>query len=114
MRYAGVAIETDNAPRLAKFYEIVLQEKPFIEGEHYGFEKIAVHNPGNVKVAREKNVWLMFCDSDIDALYERLLREIPDIKIISPPERKSWGAYSFWFSDPDGNKISVFQEREEV
>ena len=46
-------------------------------------------------------------DADIDALYSRLLREIPDINIISPPERKPWGAYSFWFADPDGNKIAV-------
>ena len=33
--------------------------------------------------------------------------------LISPPERKPWGAYSFWFLDPDGNKIAVAQKREE-
>lgn len=31
------------------------------------------------------------------------------IEIISPPERRPWGAYSFWFVDPDGNKIAVAQ-----
>jgi predicted enzyme related to lactoylglutathione lyase len=63
-------------------------------------------------VAKEKNIWLSFSDLDIDTLYERLLREIPGIEIISPPERKPWGAYSFWFLDPDGNKIAVFQAEE--
>jgi Uncharacterized protein conserved in bacteria len=64
-------------------------------------------------VGKDKNIWLMFGVADLDTEYERLLREIPDIEIISPPERKPWGAYSFWFVDPDGNKISIFQENEE-
>ncbi len=110
MKFGGVCIETDDAPRLAEFYKILLQEEPFVEGSHYGFSKIAVYNPGQVKVAKDKNVWLSFSDSNIDALYERLLREIPGIEIISPPERKPWGAYAFWFLDLDGNKIAVYEE----
>lgn len=113
MRFGGICIETDNASRLAEFYKIVLQEEPFVEGDHYGFEQFAVYNPGSVTVAKDKNIWLTFSSSDLDAEYVRLLREIPDIEVISPPERKPWGAYSFWLADPDGNKISVFQEREE-
>lgn len=113
MKFGGICIETDNAPRLAEFYKIVLQEEPFVEGSHYGFGKIAVYNPGGVTVAKDKNIWLIFGVADLDAEYERLLREIPDIVVIAPPERKPWGAYSFWFADPDGNKISVFEEREE-
>jgi len=46
----------------------------------------------------------------VDAEYARLLREIPGIEIILPPERRPWGAYSFWFADPDGNKIAVAQK----
>ena len=113
LKFGGVCITTDDAPRLAGFYKILLQEEPFIEGSHYGFGKLAVYDPGDVKVVKEKNIWLMFGDTDIDTLYERLLREITDIEIISPPERKPWGAYSFQFYDPDGNGISVFQDREE-
>jgi len=110
MRFYGVCLTTDDAPRLAEFYRIFLQEEPFIEGSHYGFRKISVYDPGDVKMAKEKNTWLQFSDGDIDALYQRLLREIPDIKIVTPPERKPWGAYAFWFLDPDGNKIAVAQE----
>jgi predicted enzyme related to lactoylglutathione lyase len=113
MELCGVCIETDNAPRLAEFYKTVLQEEPLVEGSHYGFSKIAVYNPGGVTAAKEKNIWLMLGVADLDAEYERLLREIPDIKIIMPPERKPWGAYSFWFADPDGNRISVFQQKNE-
>ena len=110
MRFTGTAIETDNAPRLAEFYSKLLQKEPFIEGSHYGFGCVAVYDPGGVIVSKEKNVWLMFGDPDIDALYARLLHDIPGIEILAPPERKPWGAYSFWLADPDGNKISVFQE----
>ena len=110
MKFAGVCITTNNAPRLAEFYRVLLQKDPYVEENHYGFGDIAVYNPGDVKVSSEQNIWLQCFDNDIDALYERLLHEIPDITIISPPEPKPWGAYSFWFADPDGNKIAVAQQ----
>jgi len=50
MKFGGVCIETDNAPRLAEFYKIVLQEEPFVEGSHYGFGNIAVYDSGSVFV----------------------------------------------------------------
>ena len=113
MKFNSICITTDNAPRLVEFYKTVLQEEPFVEGSHYSFSKIAVYDPGDVKVAKEKNVSMLFSDTDIDTLYERLVHNIPDIEIISPPVRRPWGAYSFWINDPDGNMISIFQEREE-
>ena len=109
MKFGGICITTNNAPRLVEFYKIVFQEEPFVEESHYGFGDFSVWDPGDVTMAEEKNIWLQCFDEDIDTLYARLLLEIPDIKIISPPERKPWGAYSFWFSDPDGNKIAVAQ-----
>jgi len=110
MKLGGVCITTDNAPRLVDFYKIVFQQEPFVEGSHYAFDNLAIYNPGDVKMANEKNVWLQCFDSDIDALYIRLLSEFPSINIISPPERRPWGAYSFQFSDPDGNGIAVAQD----
>ena len=110
MKFGGICIETDNASRLAKFYQIVLQEEPFVEGSHYGFGPIAIYNPGEVTVAKDKNIWLQCFAEDVVAEYERLSREIPNIEITSPPERRPWGAYSFWFVDPDGNKIAVAQK----
>ena len=113
MNFGGICIVTDNAPRLAEFYRIVFQKEPFIEGSHYAFGKIAIYDPGDVTLSAEKNVWLQCFDTDIDVLYARLLREIPGIVILSPPERRPWGAYSFQFADPDGNMIAVAQVREE-
>jgi len=110
MKISGICIETDDAPRLAEFYKIILQEEPFIEGSHYGFGGVAIYNPGGVTVSKEKNVWLQCFAADLDAEYERLLRKIPGVNIISPPERRPWGAYSFWLTDPDGNKIAVAQK----
>jgi len=112
MKLGGVCITTDNAPRLAEFYRIVLEQEPFIEGSHYTFGNLAVYDPGDVKPSEEKTVWLQCFDVNIDALYARLLRDIPNINIITPPEKKPWGAYSFQFTDPDGNKIAVAQSAE--
>jgi len=112
MKFGGICITTDNAPRLVKFYKTVLQEEPAVDGRHYSFSQLAIWNPGKVEMAQEKHIWLQFFDSNIDELYQRLLREIPDIVIISPPKSKPWGAYSFWFQDPDGNKIAVAEAVE--
>ena len=109
MTFHGICITTDNAPRLAEFYKIVLQQEPFVEGSHYGFGNIAIWNPGDVTPTTEKNIWLQCSSPNIDALYARLLREIPDLQVITPPERKPWGAYAFWIADPDGNKIAIAQ-----
>jgi len=109
MKINGVCIETADAPRLAEFYRVLLQEEPFVEGSHYGFKNIAVYDPGGVVPSKEKNVWLQCFDPDVDALYARLLKEIPGVTILSPPEKRPWGAYSFWLADPDGNKIAVAQ-----
>lgn len=85
---------------------------PITDEQIEAFGNIAVYDPGGVTVAKDKNIWLQCFIADLDAEYERLLREIPGIEIISPPERRPWGTYSFWFADPDGNKIAVAQERK--
>jgi len=112
MKLGGVCITTNDAPRLAEFYKTVFQQEPFVEGNHYAFGNLAIYDPGDVKLEKEKTVWLQCFDEDIDVLYARLLQEIPNIEIISPPERRPWGAYSFQFSDPDGNKIAVAQAKD--
>ena len=112
VKFGGICIITDNAPRLAEFYKTVFQKEPFVEGSHYGFGKVAVYDPGDVVMAKEKSIWLQCSVEDLDGEYARLTREIPDIQIISPPERRPWGAYSFWFADPDGNMIAVARESD--
>lgn len=113
VQLCGVCILTNDAPRLAAFYETILCEKPFAEGAHYGFNgaQLAVYDPGDVKVVPEKNMSVMFYVNDVLSEYGRLTRELPGI-VVTSPERRPWGAYSFWFLDPDGNTVSFIEKRE--
>ena len=109
MTFGGICITTPDAQHLAAFYRALFQREPLIEGSHYGFGSVSIWDPGDAEAPRSNPVWLQCFDPDIDALYQRLLRDIPDIHIIAPPEKKPWGAYSFWRADPDGNRIAVAQ-----
>jgi hypothetical protein len=44
MKFAAICILTDNAPRLAAFYQKVLQEKPQVDGSHFSFSKFALYD----------------------------------------------------------------------
>ena len=112
MIFSTVCILTDNAPRLAAFYETLFRESPVVEGSHYGFTKaqLTVYNPGNVTVAKNKNMSVIYTVEDVMVEYLRLLHEIPDLNVTSPPERRPWGAFSFWFLDPDGNMVSLLEK----
>ncbi|CQR74638.1 Glyoxalase-like domain protein [Sporomusa ovata DSM 2662] len=114
MKLCGVCILTDDAPRLAAFYEIVLNESPVVEGQHYGFDnaQLSVYNPGNINVVNDKNMSLMFYVHDVLTEYDRLIKEVIDIGITSPPERRPWGTFSFWFLDPDGNTVSFIEKKD--
>jgi len=111
MDFGGICITTKDAPRLAEFYRVLLNKEPFVEGEHYGFGNVAVYNPGEDICEKSSNIWLQCFTSDLDKEYNRLLQTFPDLKVISPPERRPWGAYSFWFADPDGNMIAVAEKQ---
>ena len=112
MRLSGVCILTDNAPRLAAFYETVFQETPKEEGQHFGFPnaQLAVYNPGGVTVVSDKSMSLMYEVADLMAVYNRLLTAFPDLRVPSPPQRRPWGAFSCWFLDPDGNMVSLIEK----
>jgi predicted enzyme related to lactoylglutathione lyase len=111
MQLAGVCILTNDAPRLAAFYETVLQEAPVVEGAHYGFSRalLAIYNPGGVRVS-DKNMSLMYYVPDLTAEYRRLLNALPGLHVVSPPERRPWGAFSCWVLDPDGNTVSLIEK----
>lgn len=113
MKLCGVCVLTDDAPRLAAFYEAVFQEAPLVEGSHYGFHgaQLSVYDPGDVRVVPDKNMSLMYYVTDLAAEYKRLLA-IPGATVTSPPERRPLGAYSFWFQDPDGNTVSFIESAE--
>lgn len=110
MQFGGICITTRDVRGMAAFYQTLLQVEPFVEGSHYAFGNVAIYDPGDAPAPGNETVWLQCFTPDVDAEYARLLREIPGITIIAPPERKPWGAYSFWCADPDGNKIAVAEK----
>jgi len=87
MKLCGVCILTDDAPKLAAFYRAVLQEAPVVQGEHFGFAgaQLAVYNPGDARVVHDKNMSLMYYVPDLMREYTRLKKELPDIRVTSPP-----------------------------
>jgi len=107
MNFGGICITTNNVVQLVEFYKVIFQEEPFVEGDHYSFSNVAIYDPGDVTLERDKSIWLQCFSKELDKEYNRICKVIPDIDIISVPERRPWGAYSFWFSDPDGNKVAV-------
>ena len=115
MKLIGVCITTDDAPRLATFYEVVFQESPEVDGQHYAFAsaQLSVYDPGDVQVSEHKNMSLMYYVDDVPAEYARLTLALPDMVVDSPPQRRPWGALSFWCLDPDGNLISFVQREGE-
>jgi len=113
MKLIGVCIYTENIERLAKFYEMVLKEEPFVEGKHHSFREaqLAIDDSGGEKVDNGKKIALMYIVDNLTNEYERILKELPDVVVTSPPTKRPWGAYSFWFLDPDGNTVSFVEKR---
>ncbi len=111
MQLHGVWFHTCDAPRLAAFQQAVLGETPLREGSHYRFAQaqLAVYDPGETRPTPCKNMSLLFCVPELMAEYARLLRCVPGIAVASPLQRRPWGAYSFRFTDPDGNLVSLLQ-----
>ena len=62
MKLCGAFILTDNAPKLAGFYYLILYQKTTVNGSHFSFDnaQLAVYNPGNVNVVKDKNMSLMY------------------------------------------------------
>ncbi len=116
MELQGVCIYTGDAPRLAAFYRAVLGEAPLQEGSHYGFARaqLAVYDPGKVRAVKTKNMSLMFAVADVQAEFDRIVRDAPGIRVVSPPQRRPWGAFSCWLLDPDGNQFSLIEKAPEA
>lgn len=111
MKLHGVCILTGNAPRLAAFYQTVLQETPIQEGQHYRFPKaqLSLYDPGDRSDVKGSNLSLVFSVCNVQAEFNRLREAIPGFDLASPPERRPWGAFSFWVRDPEGNLVSFLE-----
>lgn len=115
---SGICIITENVPKLARFYEKILQTEIDINNVHVelqldggsiifyskstaekemGFDFTKYHGTGMVKIS--------FFVDDVDAEYERLCALNMNVEFITLPTTYPWGARSMHFRDLDGNIV---------
>ena len=120
MKLSDICLITEDAPRLIRFYEKVLQVQADGDEIHASFTVAGADIVIYSKKAAESqmrfdfskywgsgNVKISFNVADVDAEYERL--KCPHarlaIEFITEPTTYSWGARSVHFRDPDGNIV---------
>lgn len=111
MKLCGVCIMTNDVLRLAAFYKQVFCMEPVGNEVHSAFDamQLAIWNPGELSIAPNKNMSLMYFIENADNEYERL-RKITNLENLSQPVIKPWGVKSFCFKDPDGNEVNFLEQ----
>lgn len=115
--FSGIAIHTDNVPRLVEFYTKVLGFTAEGDDVHsvIGESQLAIWNPGNIddtQKAGQGNFTLMYQVEDADVEYERIKTDIPAIEIIFEPVVQPWGVKAFGIKDPDGNLLNFLSQAD--
>lgn len=108
MKFRGAVIYTNNVQKMVDFYELISGEKGEDDLGHMGFDslQLAIYNPGEVKVGKDKNITLMYSVEYVEALYKKKLESMYSGLILNNPTKKSWGVTSFQVQDPEGNELS--------
>ena len=124
MRFvSGICLITDDVPKLAEFYQKILQVKTVINDIHV---VISVEGGGITlysKAAAENDMGFNFekyhgtgltkftlLVHDVDAEYERLKSLDKGIEFEAAPTTYPWGARSMHFRDLDGNIVCFVNE----
>ncbi len=117
---SGICLITDNVPRLAKFYEKVLQTTS--EGDD--IHTFILIDGGSLAVYSKSAAisdmgfdFSKFCGTgmftfgftveNVDDEYNRLKSSDLNIEFVSVPTTYPWGARSMHFRDPDGNIVCL-------
>lgn len=117
MEFTGITLLTDDIKRLIHFYSNVfmttIEENDVHSLFTIGGISIALYSKKAAEQDMEfdfheyngtGNVTLNFTVDDVDAEYERLLKQ--KVSFINRPVVRPWGAKSFQFRDPDGNILT--------
>lgn len=119
MQFASIRVITDDAGRLASFYEKATgQTAHWLTGD---FAEIATPS-GTLAIASTQTVRALgedvlrpadnhsviieFRVGDVDGAYENLKRVTADF--VAGPVTQPWGNRSLLFRDPDGNLVNFF------
>lgn len=119
MRFAhGICIITEDVPRLAAFYQQVLEVTvnvndihvviPVEDGSVTLYQKAAAQRDMGFDFTKDYGGGMMkftMIVDDVDAQYQRLQSSGLDIDFVTAPTTYPWGARSMHFRDPDGHLI---------
>lgn len=118
MKLEDVCLITEDVARLVAFYERVLKQSAYWEGEvHASFSVGSMGLAVYAQSAAMKDMEFSFPDwgaghvvlgirvDDVDAEYVRL--SALDVEFITEPKTYPWGARSVHFRDPDGNIVTL-------
>jgi uncharacterized glyoxalase superfamily protein PhnB len=110
MKLFGAGICTYNIEPMARFYEKVFGQEPYIDGPDHRFidaQLILFALSGCDNGAPTANAAMIYSVGDVDFEFNRLKSAgIAEV----PPTDKPWGVRSFTISDPDGNAVSFFKD----
>lgn len=122
MKLAGVCLNTNKVRPLAEFYSQVLDARAEGDDTHmeilsqgaglavFSIEAMEAMAPHSTEGMGAGSVTLMFEVEGVDAEFERL--QTLGVEMVKPLETHPWGARSFWFKDPLGNIVDLYEQRQ--
>jgi len=119
MKFVSTRIITADVSGLAEFYEMVTGVSAVWGNELFaeistpigtlalGSDKtVPLFGEGSAEPAANRSAIVEFIVEDVDAEYERLRAQLPDV--VTEPTTMPWGNRALLFRDPDGNLVNLF------
>ncbi|MEB3031492.1 VOC family protein [[Mycobacterium] nativiensis] len=119
MAFVSTRIITADVKRLVDFYEMVTGVAAVWGSELFaeiptrvgtlaiGSDKtVPLFGDGSAEPSANRSAILEFIVDDVDAQYERLRGQVPEV--VTEPTTMPWGNRALLFRDPDGNLVNLF------
>ncbi|OBC13428.1 glyoxalase [Mycobacterium sp. 852013-50091_SCH5140682] len=119
MKFVSTRIITADVNRLVTFYELVTGSAAVWANELFaeiptavgtlaiGSDKtVPLFGAGSAEPAANHTAIIEFIVDDVDAEYERLGDQVPEV--VTEPTTMPWGNRALLFRDPDGNLVNLF------
>lgn len=119
MEFVSTRIITADITRMVDFYEMVTEIPAIWANELFaeiptpvgtlaiGSDKtVPMFGEGCAEPAANRSAIIEFVVDDVDAEYERLREQLPEV--VTEPTTMPWGNRALLFRDPDGNLVNLF------
>lgn len=119
MKFVSTRIITADVNQLVTFYELVTGSAAVWGNELFaeipttvgtlaiGSDKtVPLFGAGSAEPAANRTAIIEFIVDDVDAEYERLHDQVPEV--VTEPTTMPWGNRALLFRDPDGNLVNLF------